>query len=220
MTVVRFVAVPDSRGPDAGPAAGPAPRWMTAAEAVRRERIARAADRAAYDAAHLLVRECAGELLGCDARDLALAQLCSACGGDTHGAPRIVGSPVRVSLSHTRGCVAAVASWSRCGIDVERVGAPVMRRALTDDEARWVAAQRSPGDAFVMLWTRKEALVKAGLGALERVHLLDALRPVAGARIGDWRGGGADGGVYGSWCVLDERLSAASASGSAPRHHA
>ncbi|WP_053385513.1 4'-phosphopantetheinyl transferase family protein [Leucobacter celer] len=215
MTVVRFAEVPDA--PGCGD--GPAPRWMTAPEAARRSRIVHAADRAAYDAAHLLVRECAGELLGCEAQGLALAQLCPTCGSEAHGMPRMIGSPVHVSLSHTRGYVAAIASWSRCGIDVERAGAPVIRRALGDDEARWVAAQRAPGDAFVMLWTRKEALVKAGLGALERVHLLNALRPVAGARIGDWRGG-SDGAVYGSWCVLDERLSAASASGSAPRHHA
>jgi phosphopantetheinyl transferase len=131
---------------------------MTAPEAARRSRIVHAADRAAYDAAHLLVRECAGELLGCEAQGLALAQLCPTCGSEAHGMPRMIGSPVHVSLSHTRGYVAAIASWSRCGIDVERAGAPVIRRALGDDEARWVAAQRAPGDAFVMRWTRKEAL--------------------------------------------------------------
>ncbi|WP_449283114.1 4'-phosphopantetheinyl transferase family protein [Leucobacter sp.] len=219
MTVVRFLEVPDPRtGTGTGTGTGPPPRWMTAAEEARRSRIVRAADRAAYDAAHLLVRECAGELLECEAGELVLAQRCRTCGSDAHGAPRIEGAAVHVSLSHTRGCVAAIASRSRCGIDVERAGATVLRRVLTDDEARWVHAQRTPGDAFAMLWTRKEALVKAGLGTLDRVHLIEALRPLAGARIGEWRG--RAGGVYGAWCVREERPSATRPSGSAPRHQA
>ena len=85
-----------------------------------------AADRDAYTAAHLLVRACAGALLGVPASSVGLEQQCPRCGGVGHGRPSIAGEPgVFVSLSHTRGYVAAVAATAEANtvVAVERMSA-------------------------------------------------------------------------------------------------
>lgn len=141
---------------------------LTALERARRDRLRTPADLAAFTAAHLLVRACAATLIGCPPADVVINQHCTGCGADGHGRPSVQGHPqIWVSLSHTRGCVAAIAASQPCGIDVEvRRTRPPVSGALTAEEARWVERQSDP-DAFTRLWVRKEALVKAGVGALD-----------------------------------------------------
>ena len=145
---------------------------LTGAELARRDRLRFVADRDAYTAAHLLVRACAGALLGVPASSVGLEQQCPRCGGVGHGRPSIAGEPgVFVSLSHTRGYVAAVAATVPCGIDVQTVAGSIPRTAVTARERAWLDAQPDPLLAFTRLWVRKEALVKAGVadepGAIE-----------------------------------------------------
>ncbi|MBT0995771.1 4'-phosphopantetheinyl transferase superfamily protein [Cellulomonas sp. DKR-3] len=184
--------------PVTGPSSPEREGLLAAPERERRDRLLRPADRAAYTAAHALVRECAAELLGVPAAALDLKQTCSACGGAGHGRPALVGHPeVGVSLSHTDGHVAAIAavqvatvpdatvpdalvplaapgrsaappSAPAVGIDVERVR-EVPDAVLTARERAWVAAAPDPHAAATSLWVRKEALVKAG--ALELTQL-------------------------------------------------
>lgn len=184
MTIARFARVGEVS----------VPAELTAAERGRHDRLRFAADRDAYTAAHLLVRACAGELLGIAPGRLRLQQHCPRCGATDHGRPSIAGEPqVWVSLSHTRGHVAAVAARTPCGIDVQTTAGSIPGSAITDRERAWLDAQADSLPAFTRLWVRKEALVKAGLadepGALDVLgpdavtlgHGADVLGPDAGA---------------------------------------
>lgn len=178
---------------------------LSDAETARLARLRSADDREAFTAAHLLVRSCAAALVGMEPRHLEFVQRCASCGRDGHGRPTIVGHPdVHVSLSHTRGCVAAVAARSPCGIDVETIHrGPPPRGVLTEREAAWVRDDPDPARAFTMLWVRKEALVKAGIGTLAEVGSLDVLDPGSAgvpATMETW----ADPPYVGAWVVLDQ----------------
>lgn len=107
-----------------------------------------------------------------------------------------------MSLSHTRGQVAAAAAWLPCGIDVELIR-PVqpIRSALAPGEEMWLSQQPDVGAAFLRLWVRKEAMVKAGLGGLGELHRLDALRPPPAIEISDWSSADA----VGAFAVVTER---------------
>lgn len=145
--------------------------WSTPAERHRRRLLRRPDDRAAHLAARTLVREAVADLTGAVAGDVAIANLCPGCGSTDHGRPHVVGDPrVHVSLAHSRSHVAAVAAWHPCGIDVEDVDArAVPERAFTDAERSWLAAPTNAAGQVrrdLVLWTRKEALVKAGAGSM------------------------------------------------------
>jgi 4'-phosphopantetheinyl transferase len=130
-------------------------------------------------AAHVLVRFCAGWLLGVDPAEVPFAQQCPTCHGTDHGRPSLTGRPdVYLSLSHGGGVVAAAVGRVPVGIDVERLdrarGLEAMERALTAAERALVTADANPGRAFLRQWVRKEALIKIGrthLGALGRLDL-------------------------------------------------
>lgn len=194
MEAFRFLAVED--------ALTAATVRLTAAEQERRDRLRHERDRAAYVAAHTLVRICAGELLGAPAGDITVAQQCPGCGKIDHGRPYVVDAPdVHVSLSHTRGWVAAIAAERPCGIDIERVrpvSPAVVRRVLARSEQAWVAEQPDPVRAFATLWARKEALVKAGIGDLDLASRIDVL---GDARLRDWAHD--TGEAAGAWACLD-----------------
>ncbi|SKB04576.1 4'-phosphopantetheinyl transferase family protein [Aeromicrobium choanae] len=156
----------------------------------RRDRLVDPVDRAAFTAARDLARACVGELLAIPVSRVRLAQRCPTCDEDDHGRPSVVDHPeVGVSWSHARGHVVALAAHGPCGIDVEPpvTGKPP-RRALTDAEAAWLAA----GGDFAHLWTRKEALVKAGVADLDEAGSLDVLAgTVRGLDLRTWRDGAA-----------------------------
>lgn len=165
---------------------------LTDAERVRHDRLRFPADRDAYRAAHLLVRECAAELLNRRPAAVRLEQRCPRCGGDGHGRPSVAGEPgVRVSLSHTRGFVAAVAATAVCGVDVETIATSIPRLAVSEPEAAWLDGRPEPLPAFTRLWVRKEALVKAGLAP--DPASVDVLAPVADFTLTDWSAPAPDG---------------------------
>ncbi len=155
-------------------------------EQSRRRALHRPADRAAFAAAHVLARVCAAELAGASAQGLTLRQRCPQCQGP-HGRPSIVQLPaVHVSLAHSGGWVAAIAAPVPCGIDVElvpaRTGLPKLPidRALAEAERRWLSRQADHALAFSRLWVRKEALIKAGVGSLDDLPVLDVADPLGG----------------------------------------
>ena len=194
--IVRFAAVAEMDA-DLG--------LLSIAERARHERLVADADKQAYAAAHVLVRECAADLLGTAREEIVIEQRCARCDSTEHGAPSVAGAAaVRVSLSHTRGQVAAVAAGRRCGIDVEKVSRGP-DRALSPREAAWVAGQEDAAYAFTRLWVRKEALVKAGHGSMAAAQRLDVLSggpsgdvpagEVGEVRLTQWEGSGFLGAV-------------------------
>ncbi|MFV0533319.1 MAG: 4'-phosphopantetheinyl transferase family protein [Cumulibacter sp.] len=169
--VVRFEPV--DRHADAG--------LLTAYELGRRDRLVRATDRAAYVAAHVLVRRCVAELTGLRLADIHISQVCPTCGVEPgHGVPRVSGHPdLQVSLSHSHHHVAAAAAKTPIGIDVETIDAggrpDVVGQALSAAEQAWVGAQPNPHRAFLRLWVRKEAWIKCGNASLDDLAAIDVL---------------------------------------------
>ncbi|MFB7615308.1 4'-phosphopantetheinyl transferase family protein [Kitasatospora sp. NPDC056181] len=152
---------------------------LTPLERERAARFRHDAGRADYIAAHILVRLCAGRLLGVPAAALTLAQNCPDCGKADHGRPYLPDHPdVHVSLSHTNGVVAAAAGHRPIGVDVEltaRSGAllDVAGRVLGAAELRLVEAHPEPGTAFLRQWVRKESLIKLGRTSLDGLAAVD-----------------------------------------------
>jgi 4'-phosphopantetheinyl transferase len=117
------------------------------------------------------------------------------------------GRPLRVSVSHTRGLVAcAVARGCEVGVDVEWCGRPLEALALAErffapEEAHTLRElpEAARAERFLVLWTAKEAFVKArGEGitlGLERVRVSGVesaaprliLDPSLGERGEDWQ---------------------------------
>ncbi|CAM5264988.1 4'-phosphopantetheinyl transferase superfamily protein [Streptomyces californicus] len=141
---------------------------LTEVERRRAARFRHEASRLDFVAAHLLVRLCAARSLGVAADDIELAQYCDECEEHGHGRPYVPGRhDVQVSLSHTRGVVAAAAGPAAVGVDVELLGrrsvAPsVLEQVLTQRELRVSGRSRDPQGVFMRQWVRKEALVKVG----------------------------------------------------------
>ncbi|WP_158714929.1 MULTISPECIES: 4'-phosphopantetheinyl transferase family protein [Streptomyces] len=141
---------------------------LTEVERRRAARFRHEASRLDFVAAHLLVRMCAARSLGVAADDIELAQYCDECEEHGHGRPYVPGRhDVQVSLSHTRGVVAAAAGPAAVGVDVELLGrrsvAPsVLEQVLTQRELRVSGRSRDPQGVFMRQWVRKEALVKVG----------------------------------------------------------
>ncbi|MGV9269402.1 4'-phosphopantetheinyl transferase family protein [Kitasatospora sp. NPDC003701] len=152
---------------------------LTVVERERAARFRHASGRVDFTAAHILVRLCAARLLGVPATEITLAQNCPDCGKGDHGRPYLPDHPdVQVSLSHTRGVVAAAAGLVPVGVDVEltaRSGSllDVAPRVLSPAELRQVEAHPEPGRAFLRLWVRKESLIKLGRASLDTLAGVD-----------------------------------------------
>ncbi|MFH8380708.1 4'-phosphopantetheinyl transferase family protein [Kitasatospora sp. NPDC018058] len=152
---------------------------LTDIERARAERFRHESGRIDFTAGHVLVRLCAARLLGVPAAELTLAQECPDCGLADHGRPYLPDHPgVHVSLSHTRGVVAAGAAHQPVGVDVElaaRGGSlrTVARRVLAPAELALVEAAPEPNPAFLRQWVRKESLIKIGRATLDTLGQID-----------------------------------------------
>ncbi|AUG78175.1 hypothetical protein CFP65_3379 [Kitasatospora sp. MMS16-BH015] len=156
---------------------------LTELEHRRSERFRREEDRRNFVAAHLLVRIVAARLLdsagGAATGPLALAQRCPDCGLTDHGKPYLPDHPgLEVSLSHTRGVVAAAVGTGRVGVDVELpqrggLDLAVLQRVLSGPEIALIQAHPDPEEAFLRQWVRKEALIKIGRTTLDTMGEID-----------------------------------------------
>lgn len=86
---------------------------------------------------------------------------------EADGSPLLVGSPLHISVSHSRNYVAlALHPTLRIGVDIEEPRLEQLRRVMS----RFLAANEVPlwGDRLLASWTCKEAVFKAagtpGLG--------------------------------------------------------
>ena len=131
-------------------------------DAEERRRLAglRSPDEAArFVAAHALLRVVVGHRVGVDPAALEVSATCRRCGGP-HGVPRVAGHPdLHLSLSHAGNRVALAVADAPVGIDVETTAATTFPGfaavALADGERAWTDLERA------VLWTRKEAVLKA-----------------------------------------------------------
>ncbi|MEO3862551.1 phosphopantetheinyl transferase-like protein [Acrocarpospora sp. B8E8] len=163
---------------------------LTEAEQDRAGRFTRKQDRLDFVAAHLLVRHCAAELLGVRACVLTVVQSCERC-GRAHGRPSIAEAPeLSVSLAHTAGYVSAAAGLGKVGVDAEhatagRADENLIALALTPAEADLVGLDNRK---LIRQWVRKEALVKRGELALDRLREVDLSKLPFEGRSHQWDG--------------------------------
>ena len=136
-------------------------------ETARRSRYRIDADRDRFTLATVLLRAVTGRATGVDASAVVVDRTCDSC-GDPHGRPRLPGTHLEASISHSGDVVAiALTQAGRVGVDIEQVGAAdhtdLVSTVCTGSEQRNVVAATD----FYAYWTRKEAVLKAtgeGLG--------------------------------------------------------
>lgn len=178
-----------------GAAAGA--RWLDGDERARAERYRFDRDRRQFVCARAGLRVVLGACLDCSPAEVRLAY-------EAHGKPRLAppAPPLQFNLSHADALVLLAVAWGRrVGLDVEPSarmpdGDLIARRFFSPGEyAAWSAL---PPDAqplaFMRIWTRKEAFLKAtglGVAALGQVEVtvrpdepaaLVATRPDPGER--------------------------------------
>lgn len=151
-------------------------RLLSVGEQARAQRFAFARDRVRYVRAHAALRRLLAQALGAEPAALRLAER-------EGGKPWLPAAPgMRFNLSHSGGTAAvAISTEAEVGVDVEHT------RPLPDAMAL-AAAHASPAErlalyvlpaprreaAFLHLWTRKEACLKAlGTGFAVDARLLD-----------------------------------------------
>lgn len=137
--------------------------------AERRDRLRAPADRDDFTAARLLAAAAHRALSDAPFAAGRLVQRCDACGGP-HGRPQPTAAGLHLSWSHAHGTVAAAVGHGRLGIDVEtgiRFNDDLLATALSLVERRMLSRSADPAAAFVLAWTAKEALVKAGAAELD-----------------------------------------------------
>ena len=177
---------------------------LTAAELRRADAHRHEDDRADFVAAHFLVRVCAARLLRAATASHTVVQECDKCGGP-HGRPRLDGHPeVHLSLSHTRGVVAAAAGYGPVGIDVERISAGDTHAApsewaLTPQEAEATRRAPHPYHAYLRQWGRKEAFIKVGAATMATLAGFD----LSGLPLHDEPGSAVRLSRLRQWHVLD-----------------
>ncbi|MDQ3898414.1 MAG: 4'-phosphopantetheinyl transferase superfamily protein [Actinomycetota bacterium] len=152
---------------------------LTGAEQHRASRFRFVRDRRDFVAAHVLARVAGAGVLGVDPGSLTLVQRCDRC-GEPHGVPSFAEAPgVGVSVSHTRGYVAAAVGPGQVGVDTEgtasgfRLDEGLASYVLAPGERALLAAAPDRRHAFVRLWVRKEAMVKCGRGSLDDLSAVD-----------------------------------------------
>jgi 4'-phosphopantetheinyl transferase len=120
--------------------------------------------------AKMVIAGCSGGRPG----EVALDRTCRRC-GQPHGKPAIKGSHLELSVAHSGDLIAVAIATAPVGVDVEQLegrarplggdGDPgaLARRVLADQERAALAAVPPPGRAraFLVAWTRKEAVTKA-----------------------------------------------------------
>jgi 4'-phosphopantetheinyl transferase len=174
---------------------------LDAGEQARAARFRAPVDRDRFVARRVLLRRVLGNRLGVPAADIELRVTAQG---------RLLLDPswgVDFSTSHDEGlAVIALATGRRVGVDVERVRdlEDALDMAATHMTRREAAGLRSlpPASrsrAFLVLWTRKEAIVKA-LGAGLAIPL-EGIETGVPAIAGVVRPGGVPGG--GTWSLVD-----------------
>jgi len=158
-------------------------------ERCRRYRIA--ADRDRFTLAAVLLRAVAGRTTGVEASAVVVDRTCDSC-GDQHGRPRLPGTDLQVSISHSGDVVAvAITPAGPVGVDVEQIESghsDLVTTVCTGSELRHVGTAAD----FYAYWTRKEAVLKAtGEGLRRRMTSIEVTAPGARPALVSLDGGAA-----------------------------
>jgi 4'-phosphopantetheinyl transferase len=173
-------------------------------ERARAGRFSFEEDRRRFILAHGMTRRLLADYLRSDAATLTFAR-------NQHGKPHLAsptnGADLQFSLSHSgHCCMLALRRNHPIGVDVEKLrelphAADIAQRYFTPGESRALAglSKAAQRDAFFVLWTHKEAMVK-GLGLSLAANLASVefdLDPVTGPQL---VGLGNDRTIAEKWC--------------------
>nr|UXE44362.1 4'-phosphopantetheinyl transferase Sfp [uncultured bacterium] len=175
-------------------------------ERARAARFSFERDRIRFVQAHGIVRQILANYSHGDAATLTFAR-------NRYGKPYLVPRPdgpnLQFSVSHSDDCcVLAVRLDHSIGVDVEKMrnlpqAMDIARNYFTAAESRAIAALQGTAqrDAFLVLWTHKEATVKGlGIGLAANLSRVEFdLDPVGDPRLIGWDG---DPSVAQKWSVL------------------
>jgi len=133
---------------------------LSESEMRRREAYVREPDRVRFTLGAALLRLAAARELAVEPTRVPIDRACPEC-GKPHGKPRLPGTGLHVSVSHSEQVVGvAVTSLAEVGVDVEAVGTgevvETLRHTCLDPEE----PVRERAD-FYTYWCRKESVVKA-----------------------------------------------------------
>ncbi|WP_181783318.1 4'-phosphopantetheinyl transferase family protein [Pseudonocardia pini] len=158
---------------------------LDAHERARIDRFRRPADQARYLGAHALARLVLGSRLGLDPAAVVIDRTCRC--GEQHGKPRVPG--LEFSLTHSGDRVGvAVSAAGPVGLDVEELRDLAALDGLAEHALSPAEPRPPDGHAFLRVWTRKEALLKAtGEGLSSPMNAIT----LAGARVVSWSAGPA-----------------------------
>lgn len=143
-------------------------RLLDDVERGRHEAYRQDADKRRFLTGRMLAKTVAAEHLGRAVEDIVFDATCEDC-GKPHGRPRVPGSDLTLSISHSGDLigVAATPAGLPVGLDVEtakrRAEDSLIEYALSPAEREAVSGL-TPDEkaaAFFVYWTRKEAVMKA-----------------------------------------------------------
>lgn len=144
----------------------------------------RSADQRRFLTGRAMAKTIVAERLGLSPSAIRFDSTCDDC-GKPHGRPRLPGSTLQLSISHSGDRVGlAVTDGVPVGLDVERAGRDVaptlVDYALNSAESvalKGLSADELAG-AFFTFWTRKEAVIKAtGKGLRIPLHSITLSAP-------------------------------------------
>ncbi len=194
---------------------------LSAEERARAGRFRFEEDRSRYAATRAALRRLLGRYLGADPGGLAFA-------AGPHGKPHLAGAPgerLRFNVSHSGGlALLAFALDREIGVDVEaHAGRASVEELLpavcTPREQAALRAMDPAGrrEAFLGLWTGKEAVLKALGSGLAVAPTCLELWPLPWRTAGAVRVAGSSGGAFHAWPLdAGPGASAALACGGAP----
>ncbi len=134
----------------------------------RRSRLTVQDDRDRFTLGAVLLRIAAAHSLGGEGWATAVSRTCDRCGRQ-HGRPRLPGTPLYASVSHSSDLVVvATTAAGPVGVDVELIGGPPWQRLLSSVCTLEEQACVSTPTDFLTYWVRKEAIVKATGEGLRR----------------------------------------------------
>jgi 4'-phosphopantetheinyl transferase len=156
-------------------------RVLDDAERERLRAYHRDEDRERFLVGCALAKTAVSGYTGEPAETVRLDRTCDAC-GKPHGKPRLPGSGLELSVTHSGELVGvAFAAGTPVGLDVEQLTEPARAAelegmVLSDPESAALARldSRDRERAFLVAWTRKEALTKAA-GAGLRLPIRDVV---------------------------------------------
>jgi phosphopantetheine--protein transferase-like protein len=137
---------------------------LSSDEQTKAQRLVFPSDRQNYYVCHALLRHLLSKRAGVDPKDVKIL-------AGQKGKPFIEDKNIAFNISHTRDlCAIAISGGTEVGIDIEKIRVNNNFKDIADSyfserEQEYLKKSANPLEDFYLLWTRKEALLKAiGIG--------------------------------------------------------